>query len=289
MTPEKSPFEPNCLAEDQYIHSVAELGRQHSWTWKGKVKLKEDGYLFRFHRVFGKEDILQEILRDEDGNPLELDITQRLPLDRDLYRTLKKLDHRNLVIMVGVEAKPSVEPLVKYLQERNVTGVIPVKGGVVHIMPPGVITAQLFNYFTPRIAVVKNGTKHFLVLLQKFAPENEASNHASSSTMDARAFSVGIGKTQSSSILAPSPTAYTFSKPPAPKIAEAKIPKEPVISTTDKEISDLLSTVDKLLETTERSSTFENVARAETVQIDENGDQSKGREAWRQYRKSFKK
>lgn len=59
---------------------------------------------------------MQEILRDEDGNPLELDITQRLPLDRDLYRTLKKLDHRNLVIMVGVEAKPSVEPLVKYLQ-----------------------------------------------------------------------------------------------------------------------------------------------------------------------------
>ncbi|KAI1718685.1 RNA recognition motif domain-containing protein [Ditylenchus destructor] len=213
MTPEKSPFEPNCLTEDQYIHTIFELGKQHSWTWKGKVKLKEDGYLFRFHRVFGKEDILQEILRDEDGNPLELGITQRLPLDQGLYDKLRN----------------------KALSQTS------------------------HKIFT--------GKKRYWC-----NPENESSDQTSSSTMDAKSSETSGIKL--SSILAPTPPASTFLKPPAPKTPEVKI------SIEDKDISDLLSAVDKLLESTDRpsTSTSENVAISETLQMNGDADQSEGLE-----------
>lgn len=68
------------------------------------------------HRVFGKEHLLQELLRDPDGNALRLNIEQRLKLDNDYYQEMIELGARDLALMIAVEGSVSTDRIVSYLQ-----------------------------------------------------------------------------------------------------------------------------------------------------------------------------
>lgn len=80
--------------------------------------------------MFGREHLLQDLLRDDDGNALKLTINQRLPLDTNFYQKMIDFDKQELALMIAVEGDRPVETLVKYLTEKNAAGVV----SVVHIL-----------------------------------------------------------------------------------------------------------------------------------------------------------
>ncbi len=56
------------------------LALQVESTWNGVLMLKKTEYAVRLHRVSGTDELTQKLLRDGEGEPLKLQITQRLPL-----------------------------------------------------------------------------------------------------------------------------------------------------------------------------------------------------------------
>uniref|UniRef100_A0A915E5E5 Uncharacterized protein n=1 Tax=Ditylenchus dipsaci TaxID=166011 RepID=A0A915E5E5_9BILA len=164
VSPGRSPSEAG------YIQTVDELKDQIASTWKGLVLLKKAEYPLSLYRVFGKEHLLQDILRDESGNSLKLLISQRLPLDNNFYQKMIDFNQRELALMVAVEGDRSAEPLVKYLQEKNAAGVITVNGGVVYVLSYSQVAERMLKFFAPRIALIKPNTNHLLIALKKTMP-----------------------------------------------------------------------------------------------------------------------
>lgn len=68
------------------------------------------------YRVFGREHLLQDYMRDAQGVALRLSINQRLPIVPDLYHKLIEYDRTQLALMFAVERDKPCEPLIKYLQ-----------------------------------------------------------------------------------------------------------------------------------------------------------------------------
>lgn len=60
--------------------------------------------------------MLQDYLRDEVGNALQLRIAQRIPLDDGFYNRLSALTQQDLVLMIGVEVNKPAAKLKEYLQ-----------------------------------------------------------------------------------------------------------------------------------------------------------------------------
>uniref|UniRef100_A0A914CST5 Uncharacterized protein n=1 Tax=Acrobeloides nanus TaxID=290746 RepID=A0A914CST5_9BILA len=153
-----------------YIETLDELKDEVASTWKGLVILKKAEYPLRFYRVFGKEHLLQDLLRDDDGNALKLNVNQRLPLDNNFYQKMIDHDKNELALMVAVEGDRPVESLVKYLSEKNAAGVVTVDGGVVYILSNSETSDRLVKFFCPRIALIKPGSNYLLVALKKSKP-----------------------------------------------------------------------------------------------------------------------
>lgn len=55
-------------------------------------------------------------MRDDAGNSLRLNISQRLPLDDTFLHKMMEYDKRDLALMVAPEGNQTNENLVKYLQ-----------------------------------------------------------------------------------------------------------------------------------------------------------------------------
>lgn len=68
------------------------------------------------YRVFGREHLIQDILRDSSGVALRLTINQRLPVILDLYQKLVEYTRTQIAISIAVEREQTCEPLIKYLQ-----------------------------------------------------------------------------------------------------------------------------------------------------------------------------
>ncbi|KAI1710008.1 RNA recognition motif domain-containing protein [Ditylenchus destructor] len=157
-----------------------------------------------FYRVFGKEHLLQDILRDDSGNALKLAISQRLPLDNNFYQKMIDLDQRELALMVAVEGSTSVEPLMKYLQ-----------------------------FFAPRIAVIRPGTNHLLIALRKAIPDQSGVNSASLAMANENLYnSMNNSLNSSSASLAAPPQALVI-----PKV---KVQTEPGLHPASARLSALL-------------------------------------------------
>jgi hypothetical protein len=71
---------------------------------------------FSFYRIFGREHLLQEYIRDDVGVALKLSINQRLPIVSDLYQKLVDFDKKDLALILAVGADESTEALIKYLR-----------------------------------------------------------------------------------------------------------------------------------------------------------------------------
>lgn len=113
---------------------------------------------------------MQDLLRDDDGNALKLNVNQRLPLDNNFYQKMIEHDKNELALMVAVEGDRPVESLIKYLTEKNAAGVVTVDGGVVYILAHSETSERLVKFFCPRIALIKAGTNYLLVALKKSKP-----------------------------------------------------------------------------------------------------------------------
>lgn len=68
------------------------------------------------YRVFGREHLIQDMLRDSQGASLRLIIGQRLPVIMDLYQKLVEYNRTQIAISIAVEREITCEPLIKYLQ-----------------------------------------------------------------------------------------------------------------------------------------------------------------------------
>ena len=71
---------------------------------------------FSLYRLFGREHLIQDLLRDSQGVALRLSINQRLPIIADLYQKLIEFDRTQLAVIFAYERERPCEPLIKYLQ-----------------------------------------------------------------------------------------------------------------------------------------------------------------------------
>ncbi|KAL3100404.1 hypothetical protein niasHS_001707 [Heterodera schachtii] len=140
-------------------------------TWKGVLMLKKTEYPLSVFRVFGREHLVQDYLRDSDGVALRLSINQRLPVVGDLYTKLVEYDRTQLALMFAMERDRPCEPLVKYLQEKNAAGVISVPGAVVYVLTDTPITQKLVKFFTPRLCPLLTPTPNHLILVLKLTAQ----------------------------------------------------------------------------------------------------------------------
>lgn len=59
--------------------------------------------------------MLQDYLRDESGNSLKLNITQRVKLDQSFYQEHIELGSRELALMIAASNNLSSDKVIQYL------------------------------------------------------------------------------------------------------------------------------------------------------------------------------
>jgi RNA recognition motif-containing protein len=149
------------------IETVEELREQYAATWKGPISLKKSDYVINLHRIAGKESILQDYLRDEDGRVLKLNINQRLPLDDSLFDKITTMDTSELAVCIGAEHDRTLSGLITYMREKSAAGVITMDSVVTYIMGASSMTSRLINHFAPNVDVLRPGTNCVLVVVKK--------------------------------------------------------------------------------------------------------------------------
>uniref|UniRef100_A0A914HBW2 RNA-binding protein n=1 Tax=Globodera rostochiensis TaxID=31243 RepID=A0A914HBW2_GLORO len=169
-SPSQSPTRVGCF--ESYI----QLRGTVPCTWKGVLMLKKSEYPLSLYRVFGREHLVQDFLRDSDGVALRLSINQRLPVVADLYTKLSEYDRTQLAVLFAMERDRPCEPLVKYLQEKNAAGVISVPGAVLYVLTHTPITEKLVKFFAPRICPLLTPMPNHLVLVLKLTAQPTVNN-----------------------------------------------------------------------------------------------------------------
>ncbi|CAD5226610.1 unnamed protein product [Bursaphelenchus xylophilus] len=105
------------------IGSYEELNEKHPSTWKGFFCLKKTEYNIKLHRVSGKENMVQDLMRNEEGGAIKLKVEQRLPRETVFLDKLKDMERDSLVFMVGAEVSMSFTPFIQYMNEKNASGI----------------------------------------------------------------------------------------------------------------------------------------------------------------------
>ncbi|KAI1722169.1 RNA recognition motif domain-containing protein [Ditylenchus destructor] len=259
------------------ISTVDELKEQIACTWKGLVILKKIEFPLSLHRIFGKEQLLQDILRDEAGNALKLVVKNRFLLNNHFYRKIITFDENELALMIGVEGNMgkyhlqiSAEPLVKYLKKKDATGVITVDEGVIYVLTDNEITDRILQHFAPHVTLIKPGTNNLLIALIKIAQGLDVENkNKAGSPSDYNSPNPVHSPSSSSTIFAPQPVA-----PSSSKLNEKNVPEPPQKDSetlNQNEISQIIKMADELLINNSRSfnSAPENDAISRVESTDE--------------------
>lgn len=152
-----------------YINSLADLREHLACTWKGHMVLKKTEYLMSFYRLFGREHLIQEHLRDNIGLPTKLSINQRLPIVPDLYQRLIDFDRTELALILAVEAEKPIQPLIKYLKEKNAAGVITVENACLYVLPYSDTSEKLIKFFSPRVKFLNPDDETYMLIALKRA------------------------------------------------------------------------------------------------------------------------
>ena len=119
------------------------------------------------HRVAGKESILQDYLRDDDGRVRKLMINQRLPLDDSLFDKITAMDTNELAVTIGSEHDKPLAGLISYLREKSAAGVITEDKVITYIMGYSSMTSRLITHFAPHVDVLKPGAPCVLCIVKK--------------------------------------------------------------------------------------------------------------------------
>lgn len=152
-----------------HFENVEQLKEAVACTWKGVIQLKKAEYPLSLYRVFGREHLIQDLLRDSQGLALRLTINQRLPVILDLYQKLVEYTRTQIAISIAVEREVTCEPLIKYLQEKNAAGVVTLEGAILYIFTNSPVAERLLKFFAPRAIplLTQEGSPHRLLLVLK--------------------------------------------------------------------------------------------------------------------------
>ncbi|CAD5219136.1 unnamed protein product [Bursaphelenchus okinawaensis] len=96
-----------------------EFNEKYPSTWKGFFCLKKTEYNIKIHRVAGKENLVQDLMRNDEGGAIKLKIDQRLPRETMFLEKLLEADKGSLVFMVGAEVAMSFTPFIEYMNDKD--------------------------------------------------------------------------------------------------------------------------------------------------------------------------
>ncbi|KAI6221844.1 hypothetical protein M3Y99_01531000 [Aphelenchoides fujianensis] len=148
------------------IVTYEELVDQVACTWKGVLVLKKTEYPLRLHRVAGREHLLQELLRNEDGSAIKLKLDQRIAREPLFYDTLLQMRGSELAFMVGAEGSHSFTPMIEYLNEKKAIGMSTLPNALVYVLPHCALTDRIVKKFAPQLQLFAPDNNFLLVILK---------------------------------------------------------------------------------------------------------------------------
>lgn len=145
--------------------TLPEVARKCTTVWQGALILKNSLFPAKFHLIDGDSDIVEGLMKDEDGKH-QLRITQRLRLDQPKLEDVQKRissasSHAIFLGLAGstasvtnddasVQTRP-LRNLVSYLKQKEAAGVISLLNketeatGVLYSFPPCPFSAELLK------------------------------------------------------------------------------------------------------------------------------------------------
>lgn len=144
--------------------TLPEVARKCTTTWSGALILKSSLFPAKFHLTDGDTDIVDGLMKDEDGKP-HLRITQRLRLDlpklEDVQKRISTSSSHAIFLGLagttpsppddaGVQTRP-LRNLVSYLKQKEAAGVISLLNketeatGVLYAFPPCDFSSELLK------------------------------------------------------------------------------------------------------------------------------------------------
>lgn len=146
--------------------TLPEVARKSSTVWQGALILKSSLFPAKFHLTDGDNDIVESLMKDEDGKH-HLRITQRLRLDQPKLEDVQKRistssSHAIFLGLPGstssvassddasVQTRP-LRNLVSYLKQKEAAGVISLLNketeatGVLYSFPPCDFSTELLK------------------------------------------------------------------------------------------------------------------------------------------------
>lgn len=145
--------------------TLPEVARKSTTTWQGALILKSSLFPAKFHLTDGDSDIVDSLMKDEDGKN-HLRITQRLRLDQPKLDDVQKRINSSIshAIFLGMPSSTSavtsddasvqtrpLRNLVSYLKQKEAAGVISLLNketeatGVLYSFPPCEFSTELLK------------------------------------------------------------------------------------------------------------------------------------------------
>uniref|UniRef100_A0A1I7YL17 RRM domain-containing protein n=1 Tax=Steinernema glaseri TaxID=37863 RepID=A0A1I7YL17_9BILA len=155
------------------IETIDQLREEHASTWKGVVLLKKAEYPLKLHRIAGSEPLLQDALRDDSGTAHKLIITQRLALasQSTLEERLRTTDMKQICILMGAaNDNDALQPLCKYLNEKQAAGVAIVPEASVYVFSSCEMSDKLLSHFAPNVKVLTRNSSFLLFIIAPKPP-----------------------------------------------------------------------------------------------------------------------
>ncbi|KAJ1524267.1 hypothetical protein ONE63_010780 [Megalurothrips usitatus] len=166
-------------------HTLSELARKCSTLWQGALILKNSLFPAKFHLTDGDNDIIDGLMKDEDGKNM-LRITQRLRLDQPKLEDVSKrisssLSHAIFLGLAGssasitnddasVQTRP-LRNLVSYLKQKEAAGVISLLNkdteatGVLYAFPPCPFSTELLKRTAPNLTEDSLKEDHLVIVV----------------------------------------------------------------------------------------------------------------------------
>lgn len=153
-----------------------------SFLFLGAITLKKSAYAIRLHKLTGDDDLVDSEMRDEHGESIRLQVTQRLPfasqsslVDKFAAAGADQLAYliavANCSIANATELKLADSPtrplkaLVNYLNEKSAAGVVNLSvGTVLYVFPYCELAKALLSTAAPNVDVMQNCADSVLLL-----------------------------------------------------------------------------------------------------------------------------
>ncbi|XP_031359262.1 RNA-binding protein spenito-like, partial [Photinus pyralis] len=165
--------------------TLPEVARKCSTIWQGALILKNSLFPAKFHLIDGDTDIVDGLMKDEDGKH-QLRITQRLRLDQPKLEDVQKRissasSHAIFLGLAGstasvtnddssVQTRP-LRNLVSYLKQKEAAGVISLLNketeatGVLYSFPPCPFSTELIKRSCPNLPDEAMKEDHLIIVV----------------------------------------------------------------------------------------------------------------------------